>query len=70
MIVLHQEAGEWPQQHFAFTVSLEHLDAAVASLREQGVEVTEPITHDWMNARSAYFEDPDGNALEFCAPNT
>ena len=69
MIVLQEDRGEWPLQHFAFRVAPERLDDAVASLRELGITVSEPITHDWMNARSAYFEDPDGNQLEFCAPN-
>jgi len=68
MLVLQEEAGEWPLQHFAFTVAADELDEAVQRLRERGVEVSDPIVHDWMNARSAYFLDPDGNQLEFCSP--
>ena len=38
-------------------------------LMMSGIAVCEPITHDSMNARSGYFEDPDGNQPELCAPN-
>ena len=68
MIVLQEEAGDWPLQHFAFTVDAADLDKASQTLRERGVAVTDAVTHDWMNARSAYFVDPDGHQLEFCAP--
>jgi catechol 2,3-dioxygenase-like lactoylglutathione lyase family enzyme len=33
------------------------------------VEVFEPVELEWMNARSYYFYDPDGNLLEFWSPN-
>ncbi len=68
MIVLQEEAGDWPLQHFAFTVDDAEIESAAKRLREQGVEVQGPVTHDWMPARSVYFEDPDGHALELCAP--
>ena len=43
---------------------------AAATLRERGVQVEGPIYHSWMPARSIYFQDPDGNDLELCAPVT
>ena len=68
MVVLQEEPGDWPLQHFAFTVDESEIESAAKRLREQGVEVQGPVTHDWMPARSVYFEDPDGHALELCAP--
>jgi catechol-2,3-dioxygenase len=67
MIVL-QEQGDVPQQHFAFTVTETDLDAAAAELGHRGVAVTGPTTHDWIPARSLYFADPDGHDVELCAP--
>jgi catechol 2,3-dioxygenase-like lactoylglutathione lyase family enzyme len=68
MIVLQEDRGEWPLQHFAFTVGEATLDEAVAELGSKGVPVFGPITHDWIPARSAYFTDPDGHDLELCEP--
>ena len=70
MIVLQEDKGEWPTQHFAFTIAEGEIDRAAATLRERGVEVNGPVYHEWMPAKSAYFEDPDGHALELCAPVT
>ena len=44
------------------------MDRAASMLREKGIEVEGPVTHDWMPAKSIYFDDPDGHALELCAP--
>ena len=68
MIVLQEDSEGWSPLHVAFTVTDADLDAAVAALRGRGVDVEGPVTHDWMPARSAYFSDPDGHALELCAP--
>jgi len=67
MIVLQEDSEGWSSLHVAFTVADADLDAAVAALRARGVDVEGPVTHDWMPARSAYFSDPDGHALELCA---
>ena len=40
----------------------------VTMLREPGVTVDGPYSHEWMPARSIYFADPDGHDLELCAP--
>lgn len=68
MVVLQEDPEGWSSLHVAFTMRDDDLDAAVAALRVHGVDVEGPVTHDWMPARSAYFSDPDGHALELCAP--
>ncbi len=68
MVVLQEDKGEWPTQHFAFTADAADMDRAASWLREKGIEVKGPVTHDWMPAKSIYFDDPDGHALELCAP--
>lgn len=67
MIVLQEDKGEWPTQHFAFTIPSTDIKRAVALLKERGVEVGGPHFHEWMSATSIYFSDPDGHALELCA---
>jgi len=67
MIVLQEDKGEWPLQHFAFTIDEADIERAAAMLRERGVQVEGPVFHQWMGATSLYFEDPDGHALELCA---
>jgi catechol 2,3-dioxygenase-like lactoylglutathione lyase family enzyme len=68
MVVLQEDKGNWPKQHFAFTVDEAEIDAAAAALRELGVDIDGPNIHDWMPAKSVYFSDPDGHSLELCAP--
>jgi len=68
MIVLQQDDGTWPTQHFAFTVGDEEIDAAAAALQRRGCFVEGPVVHDWIPARSVYFTDPDGHDVELCAP--
>lgn len=67
MIVLQEDKGEWPLQHFAFTIDEADIERAAAILRERGVEVEGPVFHEWMPSASLYFEDPDGHALELLA---
>ena len=67
MIVLQEDKGEWPLQHFAFTINEADIERAAAMLRERGVEVEGPVFHQWMGATSLYFGDPDGHALELLA---
>ena len=69
MVVLQEDKGEWPLQHFAFTIAEADIEPALAMLRERGVEVEGPVFHQWMNSTSLYFEDPDGHALELLAVN-
>jgi catechol 2,3-dioxygenase-like lactoylglutathione lyase family enzyme len=73
--LLFEEHSPFPEGHrfgtvhFAFDVAPEDLDASVERVRAAGVEVYGPVEFDWMNARSYYFYDPDGNLLEFWSPN-
>jgi lactoylglutathione lyase len=67
MVVLQENAGPWPSQHFAFQVEEADLESAAATLRRQGVDVEGPVFHAWMPARSLYFSDPDGHQLELLA---
>jgi len=67
MVVLQEDCGEWPRQHFAFTVKDSELERAAALLREKGISVEGPVCHDWMPGRSIYFADPDGHDLELFA---
>lgn len=68
MLVLQQDDGEWPKQHFAFRVEEADLEDAKKLLEERGVSTRGPVHHEWMPAESLYFADPDGHELEFCAP--
>lgn len=68
MIVLQEDKSEWPTQHFAFTVAEADIDRAAEILKEKGIKIEGPVVHEWMPAKSVYFDDPDGNALELCAP--
>ena len=67
MVVLQEVKGEWPLQHFAFTLDEADIERAASMLRERGVEVEGPVFHQWMNSTSLYFDDPDGNKLELLA---
>lgn len=67
MVVLQEDQGEWPTQHFAFTVNEADIKAAAAMLREHGVTVKGPVYHEWMPSWSLYFSDPDGHDLELLA---
>ena len=68
MLVLQEQAGDWSPLHFAFTTTEAAIEGAAERLRGRGVEVSGPVTHDWMPARSIYFRDPDGHDLKLCAP--
>src|SRR6266852_5137627 len=67
MVVLQEDKGEWPLQHFAFTIDADDVERAASMLRKRGVEVEGPVFHKWMNSASLYFSDPDGNQLELLA---
>ena len=68
MVVLQQDGGTWPKEHFAFTVEEVDIEAAAMALEQRGVAVTGLVYHEWMPAKSVYFFDPDGHDLELCAP--
>lgn len=69
-------SGPLPKQHHvAFQVKLEDVLAAPQKLRSAGIiplgvrrdPIDEPIVFPWMPAASVFFDDPDGNVLEFIA---
>jgi len=64
----HPEGERFGRVHFAFEVPDQELEQAATRVRRTGVEVYGPEEFDWMNARSYYFYDPDGNLLEFWSP--
>ena len=72
------EVGSGPQRmhlHTAFCMELPHLLQAAAKLKAANVTpcdferrpTDEPDVLAWMPAASLYFDDPDGNQLEFIA---
>jgi catechol 2,3-dioxygenase-like lactoylglutathione lyase family enzyme len=70
MVVLQEDEGDWPRQHFAFAVDEADIEAGARDLERRGVVVEGPVHHEWMQAKSVYFSDPDGHDLELCAPVT
>jgi len=53
--------------HFALRIEPTELDAAIAHLRAKGIEIEGPVRFEDWDARSIYFDDLDGNRVEFCA---
>jgi catechol-2,3-dioxygenase len=68
VLVLQEDKGVWPTQHFAFTVDEVDIESAAKALLQRSVRIEGPVYHEWMPAKSVYFSDPDGHALELCAP--
>lgn len=66
---------EFQRKHFAFRIPFDNLQHVPKFLRSKeilvrggfGLDTTEPIVHAWMPAASYYFQDPDGNSLEYIA---
>ncbi len=50
--------------HFAFSIALEDFEFEENRLRTLGIEI-ETTTHPWVKWRSLYFNDPEGNQIEF-----
>ena len=67
MVVLQEDKGSWPRQHFAFRVEESELHRLKEYLESRNIAVEGPVSLAWMNAVSVYFPDPDGHDLEFCA---
>lgn len=70
------EVGGGPQRmslHVAFSVTLDDLLGSIEEFHTVGIEpldfvhqpTTEPIVLAWMPAAAIYFQDPDGNLLEY-----
>lgn len=74
MLGLWENKGEFEKRHFAFTVTLDFmLNKAKQFLEENRLQpynflkngTTEPMVFAWMPAVAIYFNDADGNQLEF-----
>lgn len=50
--------------HFAFTIDLADYEAEKQRLQEAGLAVR-PAVFDWVGWRSLFFNDPEGNVVEF-----
>ncbi len=72
------ETGSGPQRmslHTAFEVGVDDVLRSVDALRQAGLTpldldsrpTAEPVVLAWMPAVAVYFQDPDGNLLEFLA---
>lgn len=68
MLVLQEDPESWIATHFAFTIEPDDLEACLARLKEAGIDAQGPVEHEWIPAKSLYFQDPDGHELELCAP--
>ncbi|MEM7228074.1 MAG: VOC family protein [Planctomycetota bacterium] len=64
----HPAGARFGCAHFAFNVAREDIDARLATVRANDIEIFGPTSFDWMNADSWYFYDPDGNLVEFWVP--
>lgn len=79
MLGLYSLGSTWPltimQHHVAFEVTIEDLLTAPRKLRAVGLialggrrePIDEPVVFSWMPAASVFFDDPDGNLLEYIA---
>ena len=79
MLGIYSLGSTWPliimQHHVALEVAIEHLLAVPQKLRAAGVTavggrrepIDEPVVFGWMPAASVFFDDPDGNFLEYIA---
>ena len=68
VVVLQQAPARFIPQHLAFTVDEAELERAAEILKQRGIAIDGPVVHEWMQAKSLYFTDPDGHDLELCAP--
>ena len=58
--------GKTTLDHLAFTIDIADFATEKARLESLGVPTRE-TTHGWVQWRSIYVEDPDGNTVEFVA---
>ena len=65
----HPPDRRWGHVHFALHIPRGRVEAALEVVQNAGVEVHGPVEFAWMNARSWYFYDPDGNLVEYWSPN-
>ena len=68
----HLEIESTTLDHLAFEISLDEYESEWARLQGLGLELVERIwsgEYAWLRARSLFFDDPEGNTIEFIAHN-
>lgn len=71
-----KKEGPLDPRHFAFEIDAADMASAIGQLEERGLQPynflksgsREAMVFAWMPALAIYFDDPDGNQLEFIAP--
>ena len=67
LVLFDRSTSVGPEQttidHFAFTISLSDYESEWRRLERLGVEV-EAMEHEWVQWRSLFFRDPEGNQVE------
>ena len=67
---VHLEIDTTTLDHIAFEISLDEYESERARLQGRGLELVERIwsgEYAWLRARSLFFDDPEGNTIEFIA---
>ena len=68
----HLEIESTTLDHLAFEIALDEYESEWARLQGLGLELVERIwsgEYAWLRARSLFFDDPEGNTIEFIAHN-
>ncbi len=55
-----------PLDHLAFEIDLSSIEPEKRRLESLGVEI-KPVEFGWVHWRSIFFQDPEGNMVEFVA---
>jgi catechol-2,3-dioxygenase len=66
----HLEIESTTLDHLAFEISLDEYESERARLQGLGLELVERTwsgEYAWLRARSLFFDDPEGNTIEFIA---
>lgn len=67
---VHLEIDSTTLDHLAFEISLDEYESERARLQGLGLELVERTwsgEYAWLRARSLFFDDPEGNRIEFIA---
>ncbi len=51
--------------HLAFSISPDDFESEMRRIGQLGIEILHSGTASWMHARMFYFNDPEGNLIEF-----
>ena len=67
---VHLEIASTTLDHLAFEISLDEYESERTRLQDMGLELVERRwsgEYAWLRARSLFFDDPEGNTIEFIA---